>query len=355
MGDPEDGTKNGPREDGYDSANISLAGSMKLDKRTGRVIRDLLSTDSLNIRLASISEANNKRELHEKVSKISLNDIEKSGQDRLSLADTKPSTNLQIILLRLLIKEDFRLIKYLVLYVMIGFMTSPFNFLFMSIEETTKVRVEYKFSELAGYLCIAQGMAESFGFFILPYLAKCSTNLRRVVFVLIGLSGRALYYGTYYYSSGSLYWAMVSESVLGISYAVYALLMADLSVMFSRQSVMFIPKLRELGILSDPEVVGRKKSLEEEAQVSVALRATIQASFGGAIEGLGLGVGSLVCGIVYDSLGYIDMWRLVAGVGLVTLLLYLICDLTKSRYSDSCSRYKSGQPTAVMNDSQVNV
>lgn len=344
MGDAEDEVlRDSLDESRIASASVSLTASMKLDKQAGSILRDLLNTEDINTRLANLSEAKNESAKGSKMA----HDCELCQPKQESYPQRKENTNLQLILLKLLVWEDLRFFKYLILYALIGFITSPFNFLFMSIEEATMTKPEYRFTELAGTIFIAQGFAESVAFLALSSLTCCESKFVRATFILVSLSARALYYGLYYYTSGgSLYWAMVPESLSGLTYGVYVYLMADLSIMFSRRGATFIPRLRKLGILSDPTVVGRAESLKEEARVRVALRATIQAAFAGAWEGLGFGLGSLMCGLTYEMFGYIIMWRMVAGVAMAGLFFYLTIDLSKSRFSDFNSRYAQNQPTA---------
>lgn len=327
----------------YDSAFSSLEGTLRMDKNsTKSEFKAIQIRQDLNNKLNNLAQLNKDQiQVDEAV------DAKSSSLTELDLACTQQSenqpvekqaekqkANLQITLLKMILKEDKRLIKYLTLYAVLGFITSPIGFLFLSIEEASKGS-SYNFSELAGCVIMSQAFVESFFFFILPYANKLMSRIHRVMLILILLSIRSVYYSTFYYTSGaSLYWAALAECAQGVTFAVYTTLNAELSLMFSNLTTSFIPRLRQLGVIGDPSAIGDEQARKEEASVDTALRASLQSSFGTALEGLGYGLGCLACGLVYDSYGHINMWRMMAVVTLLAFALHLLVELSQSKYSD---------------------
>lgn len=110
--------------------------------------------------------------------------------------------------------------------------------------------------------------------------------------------------------------------------------MADVALMFANLSRLFIPELRKLGLLSKRNLVNDDEVEAEEDKIKVALRATMQATFGGCMDGLGGGLGSLLCGLIADWYSYIHMWRIFLGVTISTMIIYVIIEVTRSRWSD---------------------
>lgn len=329
---------------GFDSPAMgSLAGSIRLDKQTGRTLRDLVAADDLNVRLQSLAESARSpgNTLRHRGQVLDLSvigaDLETTGSKS---QPTKQDRNLQVILLKWISQADGRCIKYLWLYVMFGIAYSPFHFIFLTLEEATKERGN-SFSDLAGTVIVSQAAIESIAFYIMPWLSQIASQTSLLVFGMIILVLRNLFYGYFYYTSEiSLYWAVVAEWGHGIPYSIYCSLQAEIALMFANQCARFIPKLIELGILSNPVHVSRDTAKREEESIKVLLRATMNAIFSGASDGLGQGVGCLVCGLVYDYFGYVNLWRMMLYITIATLVVHLVVEASRSHYSDSNSKYK---------------
>lgn len=111
--------------------------------------------------------------------------------------------------------------------------------------------------------------------------------------------------------------------------------MADVALMFANQSKLFIPELREMGLLSQIEKGNEAKVLAEENAIRMALRATMQAIFGGFMDGLGSGLGNVFCGIIVEAFSYTCLWQIYFAITVVTLLVYQSIEATEFRWSDS--------------------
>lgn len=122
--------------------------------------------------------------------------------------------------------------------------------------------------------------------------------------------------------------------------------------MFANQSRLFIPELRRLGFLSEISPDTPKEQIEaEEKSIKMALRATMQAIFDGFMAGLGQGAGALLCGIFIELYNYIKLWQLFFVVALSSLVLHQLCELTRSRWSDT---YKPPRGTKAFEIMQLN-
>lgn len=111
--------------------------------------------------------------------------------------------------------------------------------------------------------------------------------------------------------------------------------MADVALMFANESRLFIPELRKFGYLSDSKELPREQVEAEERSIKMALRATMQALFGGFMDGLGMGAGNLLCGLLLELYSYTTLWQLFAAIALGSLLLHQLTELSRSRWSDT--------------------
>lgn len=102
-----------------------------------------------------------------------------------------------------------------------------------------------------------------------------------------------------------------------------------------------------MGFLSDVRLDNMEKVRNEENAIKMALRATMQAVFGGLMDGLGNGVGSLACGIV-STYSYITLWQSFTILSVCTLIAHQLAELTKSRWSDTCRPLKGTKAFEIM-------
>lgn len=118
--------------------------------------------------------------------------------------------------------------------------------------------------------------------------------------------------------------------------------MAEYALSFANQSRLFIPELRKQGLLTEPNENNKKLVEAEEGEIKVALRATMQATFGGCMDGLGQGLGLLACGLIADHYNYVVLWKFFLIVTTTTLVGYFLIEITRTRWSDR-SRVKKGR------------
>lgn len=110
-------------------------------------------------------------------------------------------SRLQILLFKLIIKHDAKLIGYLTLYTMIGILLSPMNFIFLSIDKNS-VKKGYNFSRIAGSVLLSQALSETLSFLVAPWLLSRFSRSNLIASCLVLLCLRYFFYSTYYYEPG---------------------------------------------------------------------------------------------------------------------------------------------------------
>lgn len=114
--------------------------------------------------------------------------------------EEKELRNPQVILLRFILTEDGRLVKYLALFTMFGLLVAPMNFVFLSMDAVCRDK-GCNFSQLAGSVLISQATVETIGFLLLPFFLD---RISRFVLMGLGLGVlfvRYLFYATVYYTA----------------------------------------------------------------------------------------------------------------------------------------------------------
>lgn len=144
-------------------------------------------------------------------------------------------------------------------------------------------------------------------------------------------------------SQVSPYWVLVSESAHGFTYALIATISASLALMFAERSEFFIPDLRKRGLMSTPNAKNALEIQNEEHHIKMILRASMQGIFGGCLDGIGRGVGGLICSSTIEFLSYLELWQILALVTFTTLFIHQVVELIRLKWSDSYDVSAVGQ------------
>lgn len=359
------GQRNGLNEEekhmsAYDYMNSmpsSLSGTLRLQPKVANVFREVLATDELHRRLKMV-ESNQPNSfqfsesrggsLSKRPNQEHLMDNLEAGQLSKTETSSAKQKNPQLFLLKMILLEDGRVTKYIVLFTIFGMLVAPINFLFVSMEELCNER-GYNFSQLAGGVLVSQAFVETIAFLVVPWSMRWVPKSVALSFALLVMSGKWVFYSGWYYTSGvSPYWAVLSEWSHGISYGVFCTIQAEVSLMFANQSRLFIPELRKMGFLSDVETTSKERIEAEERSIKMALRATMQALFGGFMDGLGQGAGALLCGFFIEMYSYIAVWRIFAVITFGSIFMHLLVELTRSRWSDHYKPRKGTKAFEIM-------
>lgn len=339
--------------DDYDWTPSSLGGSLRMSPQVARVLRELVVADVQSIGSKDLESSATQQDQPGTDIPLSTNlppvpaivqrpsidknmlEIALKEQAALQFEKDKKQeqSSPQIALLRLIIQFDRRLIKYSIFALVIGYLLSSMNFLFISLETVAQTK-GINFSNLAGAVLISQATIETLTFLVIPTLMRRFSRTKLLTVVLLILIARYIFYSFFYYTSDiSPYWALVGEWGHGIGYALSCTILADVAMLFANHCKFFLPEMRQMGFLRDR---GDPETLKaEEDKIKMALRATSQGVFGGLMDGAGMGLGSLACGIMVEVYGYLTLWRSMTLVASAMLVFHIINELLKTKYSDS--------------------
>lgn len=228
--------------------------------------------------------------------------------------------DLQIILLKLIVKRDISVVKYLLLFTIYGILfTIHIAYFFMHVEQLCREK-GYGFAGVMGSMTMAHSISEVFCFLVIvpnlmPRLGRFGSMLAIVLIFTIRYS----FYGTYFIEL-SPYVAVITETCHGFAYGLTYSLIMEIAVECVNQVDAYLPELVERGIV-DPEI--------HPNELKLPLRATMYGLFSGAFDGLGNGLGALIAGIYLDSHPFKSLWLLCTYISIAIVVIY---PLTEWRY-----------------------
>lgn len=229
----------------------------------------------------------------------------------------KGEKDLQLVLLKLIIKRDASVLKYLTIFTLFGMlMTVHIAFFFMYVEQLCRDK-GFDFSSVMGSMAAAQSLSEILTFLIIvPYVVPRIGRLGSMLTCGIVYGIRYAFYGTYY-AQLSPYTALATETCHGIAYGIIYTLITDIACECVDHVDLYLPELIERRIV-EPNI--------NPNQLKLPLRATMQGVFSGAFDGLGNGLGALIAGIYLDVYTFKSLWLLCAYVSLAFLIIYPITE-----------------------------
>jgi len=209
-----------------DSTPSSLSGTLRLNAQTANIFKE---SEDLEKRLASMmmnektqvvvmNKSNCDKSFLQTASSDDKKIIEK-GKSECDLEMSSPMTgkNPQMILMKMIFCADGRVIKYVILFTVFGYLMAPMNFVFLSMEEVCKEK-GYNFSQLAGAVLISQATIETIAFLIVPSILS---YISRSLFLTLGFLMMALrffFYAGWYYTAD----VSVKEKVIGQPFSSYS-------------------------------------------------------------------------------------------------------------------------------------
>lgn len=106
--------------------------------------------------------------------------------------------NPQLILLKMILREDGRLVKYICLFAVFGVVLAPVNFMFSMMHEICEKR-DYNFSQLTGAVIISLATTETLSFLMVPVVLNYLSRSKAIGITFLLMASRALFYAGWYF------------------------------------------------------------------------------------------------------------------------------------------------------------
>lgn len=250
------------------------------------------------------------------------NDVVREDKNNMMSAEKcqRDVEDLQIILLKLIVKRDISIVKYLILFTLYGVLfTIHIAYFFMHVEQLCREK-GYAFSGVMGSMTMAHSISEVFSFLVIvPYLMPRVGRFGSMLSIVLIFSVRYSYYGTYFIHL-SPYTAVLTETCHGFAYGITYSLITEIAGECVNKLDAYLPELIECGLVH-PDI--------NPNELKLPLRATMYGLFSGAFDGLGNGIGALIAGIYLDSHTFVSLWLLCTYISLGIAVVY---PLTEWRY-----------------------
>lgn len=256
-----------------------------------------------------------------------------TSQTHLAKSDKPISKKVQLQILLILARRDYRFSTYLLVFVVLGLSQIGLTFFFLSLEEICRDGT-CNFSRLTGMTQISMAAAETVLFI---YIKRVKAYLRHTdmcALAFLCAAAKWLFYGTFWRDVDPLF-CLVAESMHGINFGLFLTLVVEISHMFASQVADVIPELASRGMIDHETNPEKLKS---------SLSATMQAIMSSATDGVGRGIGSFLCGVIIEKYSFVTLWLMTGILCSVAFVISLIASV-RSRIVSSKGESKSDQNT----------
>lgn len=242
-----------------------------------------------------------------------------------STTDATISKKMQLQILWYLARRNMRVYVYLVNFIGLGLAQIGVSFFFIYLELLCSDG-SCEFSRLAGLAQFFMASCETILFFYIKRVKSVLSYTDMCALAYLCTAIKWIFYGTLL-RQVSPYLAVLLESLHGLNFGLWLTLVVEVSHMFACQVADIIPELIEHGIVDS--------NIESE-KLKSSVSATMQAIMSSATDGLGRGVGALLCGLIIDVYSFETLWLVIGSQSVICFLIALIFTVAeRCNYSNS--------------------
>lgn len=235
-----------------------------------------------------------------------------SSSSDLKNMDTS-DVRLQWFLFKEIVRRRPSLYRYMTIFTISGALASvQWSYFFLFLEKIFTSNFEY----ISGLSMIGQSMLGELPFFILSDLIV--RRLGRSYTLSLSIMSIGLRYILYeFLVPHNMYFVMLTESLQGPSFGLFYVIMTEVGLEYSNCEGAITKVVEEGMIRNQPEEVQKLRQ---------ALRATMQSLMSACYEGLGMGIGSILGGLIIEYYGFRALWISLASIAFILGLLNLLIE-----------------------------
>lgn len=243
-------------------------------------------------------------------------------ENSIAIQESKElSTNigkrLQLQILWLLAKRYPSFFAYIIIFCLIGLGQVGLFFFFMDMENVCATQGTCQFSQLAGFVQVTMASSETILFFYIKLVKKYLSYDDMCAFAFLCNAIKWLFYG-FFWRQVSPLWALLAECMHGLNFGFYLTLVVEISHQLASQVNNLLPELHKRGLINE------KMDLEK---LRSSLSATMQALMSSCTDGLGRGVGALLCGFIIETYSYRVLWLILGAKSTIAFAVTMIVNI----------------------------
>ena len=222
-------------------------------------------------------------------------------------------------------KRRRSIFRYMLLFTISGALISmQWSYFFIFLKEI----YANNFSFISGLSMVGQSMIGELPFFLLSkYVINLCGRSHTLSISIVSLGLRYLLY-EHLLPNANMYFVLLTEAFQGPSFGLYYVVMTEVGLDYSDSEEAII-SIVEKGLIEN--------DIDQIYKLRQALRATMQSLMSACYEGLGLGIGSIVGGLVIDHYGFSTLWNYSALTAIVLGLANSMIEILKPVFVDRSS------------------
>lgn len=213
---------------------------------------------------------------------------------------------IQWLLFREVAKRRRSLFRYMILFTISGALIAlQWSYFFLYLDKIYHA----DFAFISGLSMVVQSILGELPFFILSECIISKLGRSHTLSLSIVSIGVRYFLYQYLLPISSMYFVFLTEIFQGPNFGLFYVVMTEVGLDYSDCEEAII-KIVEEGLVDN-----NQKQIEKLRQ---ALRATMQSLMSACYEGLGVGIGSIIGGLIIDNHGFESLW-IWAGITATTL------------------------------------
>lgn len=225
------------------------------------------------------------------------------------------SAKMQWILFKQVATRRKSIFRYMTLFTISGALIGlQWSYFFLYLEHTYKG----DFTFISGISMVGQSMLGELPFFVLSqYVIKMLGRSHSLSISIASVGVRYLLY-EYLLPNSSMYFVLLTETLQGPNFGLFYVVMTEVGLDYSDCEEAIVDVVNQRLVSNDAAEIDKLRQ---------ALRATMQSIMSACYEGLGVGIGSIVGGLVIDHYGFSTLWFYAAIIAIALGSINMLIDI----------------------------
>lgn len=204
--------------------------------------------------------------------------------------------------------------RFMTLFTISGALISiQWSYFFLFLEQIYSADFTY----ISGLSMVSQAMLGELPFFLISKIVIQTLGRSHTLSLSIMTIGLRYLLYRYLLPNGSMYFVLLTETFQGPNFGLFYVVMTEVGLDYSDCEKAIVSVVNRGLIDNDPEQLQKLRQ---------ALRATMQSLMSACYEGLGIGIGSILGGLVIDHYGFDTLWFYAAIIAIVLGAINMLLD-----------------------------